>query len=192
MARTSMARTFYVKANLNELNELNSSLWRDEDRAAAFMGLCCGCTGAECPSGVPDVYLRAWGIGAGWRAEAEAFRATKKNGGLASAREREAKYGTSQPARTQPEHMVEPRTYAEHMPNTCSTDAEHSCLITDSLAQESAIDGWNTYPPAREPAPGQGFDRHPPREVSPIGDLDDSQDDDEPVILAPITISRCL
>jgi hypothetical protein len=100
-------RTFWVKANLDQLHELSSTLWSDSDRAAAFQGLCCGCTGVECPSGVPDAYLRAWTIGASWRQEAEEFRRTRKNGGEASARARAEKFGTAQPPRTSTEHMFE-------------------------------------------------------------------------------------
>ena len=173
MAKTSTARTYYVKANLDHLNELNSSMWLDVDRAAAFMGLCCGCTGAECPPGVPDAYLRAWRIGAGWRMEAEAFRATRKSGGEASARERKAKFGTAQPARPRPEHMVEPGTSSEHMVEGCRTPADHPWLLIDGLGQgmpQSTMEPVQTPP---EPATRLDFPRPGKGQASPIGGFDD-------------------
>ena len=100
-------KTFWVKANLNQLNELASSLWLDSDRAAAFQGLCCGCTGVDCPPGVPDAFRRAWEIGALWRVEAEAYRASRGAGGKASAEARRERTGTAQPFRTCVREMPE-------------------------------------------------------------------------------------
>jgi hypothetical protein len=127
------ARTFWVKANLNHLNELASSLWLDSDRAAAFQGLCCGCTGVECPAGVPAPFLRAWKIGAEWRSEAEVFRASRKQGGEASAKARKDKFGTSQPPRASAEHMFEPGASPEHMFDGCAPSPEHPFLVSDEL-----------------------------------------------------------
>jgi len=116
------ARTWFVKMNLDELNALYSSLWMEADKTAALHGMVLGCNGGPCPDGVPDAFKRAWEMAHRWRAEAEAFRASKVVAGKASAAARAEKFGTSQPLRTDAEQLFDEcsddvRTNQEPEPN---------------------------------------------------------------------------
>lgn len=101
-----------MQLNLDELNALTSSLWTDKDRATALQGLSLGCNAGDCPEGVPESFRRGWAVGIAWREKADGFRATRINGGLASAAARKSKSALTQPL-------------VEHVRSTCSTHVQH-------------------------------------------------------------------
>lgn len=96
----SRQRTWSLRLNLDEFNALVSSLFIEVDKAYALMGLSLGCNGGALPESVPDAFRRAWELGRSWRDEAENFQEKQREGGRASAANRAAKYGSSQPVRS--------------------------------------------------------------------------------------------
>jgi len=96
----SSGRTYFVMANLDELNTLAISLRSEEDRASAFGGLISGCNALRCATTEPDAFKRAWEVGVTWRAKAEEDRAKASKAGHASVAARKKKHGSAQPGRT--------------------------------------------------------------------------------------------
>ena len=97
-------RTFFVQANLDELNALVVSLLNAKDMAAALQGLTLGANNGKCPLKAAQAFRDGWKVGNEWRERAEADRNKYALAGKASALARVNKYGTSQPSRTSLEH----------------------------------------------------------------------------------------
>ena len=121
------SRTYLLQINLDELNAFTSSLWTDSDRAAALIGLGLGCNAGQCPSDAPPSLRRAWEISIVWRDRTEAFRRSKKKGGVESAKARKTKNGTAQPSRT-----TESSPDPEHMLVECSDDVPECFELTSN------------------------------------------------------------
>ena len=101
--------------NLDELNELFTSAWTNEDKALMFEGMVRGSNGVVAPAGSPTQMRRANELGLKWRKEAEDFLAKSSADGKKSAEARKAKYGTAQP----PSDI--PRTPFEEIPNQATS-----------------------------------------------------------------------
>ena len=83
--------------NLDELNELFTCAWTNEDKALMFEGIVRGSNGVMAPPSSPAQMRKANELGLKWRKEAEDFLAKSSADGKKSAEARKAKYGTAQP-----------------------------------------------------------------------------------------------
>lgn len=107
-------RTWNLRLNVDEFNELFIRAFTDQDKADMLQGLAMGINGSTIPEQCSKVVRTSFEVGLGWRREAEGFKERMAEGGKASAAARKAKFGSAQPS----EHC------SKHLPNLVRTNLQ--------------------------------------------------------------------